>query len=162
MFNNYDIEIITKTINKVTDIYDGAIEFHTSHNNEGIIEIRIYDVEDKRHHVKSVTFNEPIKTDQEAFNWIQMTINEYEESRKCYCGNDKLTSDSNGKFLCNNCTAQYSLKEGRVEPDFLCECGGTSWQPVEDVSNYVKCNFCGVAYDHDPKRNNPFVRVIFG
>lgn len=80
MLEQYNIELITKTINKVTHINEEELEFSTTHNDEGVIEIRIFDTKNNNSLVKTQYFDTPIIERSEVFNWIQTIIDNYESN----------------------------------------------------------------------------------
>jgi hypothetical protein len=81
MFENYDIQIITKTINTISEIEKYFIAYESTHEDEGIVEIRIFDVSEDYFSVCSQTFEHPIR-EKKAYEYIEKSIEEYEKKKE--------------------------------------------------------------------------------
>lgn len=83
---------------------------------------------------------------------------EEDDSIKCSCGNnDSFSKGPNypKDVLCNQCDAKfiYSEETYRYEPEFLCECGSTQWELLDDITGLCICKSCSTAYVHNHKDN---------
>ena len=80
MFDKYDIQIITKTINTVSDIDNGYFAYESTLEDEGIIEIRITDTEEGCVLIGKEIFVTPVDNET-AFPFIVNLIKKYEDSK---------------------------------------------------------------------------------
>jgi hypothetical protein len=83
-----------------------------------------------------------------------------DDSFKCSCGSESAQQLSAHEIVCTQCGCKYFYSEenGRYEPEFICECGCTSYEQ-EDGSALANCTQCYTLYVHD-EVHSIFRRVV--
>lgn len=80
MLDKYEIMLVTKTLTRVESFDDDTLQTYCTHDDEGIIGIRIYDTDNNYRMIASEAFYEPLN-EKQAIKEFERMIKQYESMK---------------------------------------------------------------------------------